>query len=105
MEVFMAATEKPTTLVCVFEDRLEAERAVDELEQAGFHHDQIGYALRGSDVNRGGMITDTVGAKDGVGAVTGAITGGVVGGVLAAAVAFVLPGVGPVLAGGILASF
>jgi hypothetical protein len=101
----MANTEQRTTLVCVFEDRYEAERAVDELETAGFRHDELGYAIRGEDAVRGGMITDTVGAKDGRGAATGAITGGVVGGVLAAAVALVLPGVGPVLAGGVLASF
>jgi len=101
----MASNQRRTTLVSVFEDRLEAERAVDELEQFNFKHDEIGYAIRGSDAVRGGMITDTAGAKDGRGAVAGAITGGVVGGVLAAAVALVLPGVGPVLAGGVLASF
>jgi hypothetical protein len=92
-------------IVAVFDDRLEAERAVDELEHARFDKDQVGFALRGSDVKRGGMITDTVGAKDNVGAVAGAITGGMVGGVLGAAAALFIPGVGPVVAGGILASF
>lgn len=98
------ATER-TTLVAAFEDRLEAEKAVDDLEQAGFRNDEIGFALRGSDVGRGGMITDEQGAKDAKGALTGAVTGGMVGGVLGAAAALLIPGVGPVVAGGVLASF
>jgi hypothetical protein len=48
------------------------------------------------------MITDATGTKDGKGAVTGAVTGGVTGAVLAAAASLLLPGVGPVVAGGIL---
>ena len=53
---------------------------------------------------RGGMIVDAEGTKDGKGAAAGMVTGGIVGGVLAAAVALI-PGVGPVLAGGVLAAF
>src|SRR3954466_13061242 len=93
-----------TLIVGVFDDRMEAERAVDELEQAGFTKDDVGFALRGSDVVRGGMVTDAVGTKDDTGAATGAVTGGVVGGLLGAAAALLIPGVGPVLAGGILAT-
>jgi len=93
------------TLVAVFEDRYEAEKALDDLEQAGFSHDDVGFALRGSDVTRGGMISDAEGAKDRPGALTGAVTGGVVGGMIGAAAALLVPGVGPVLAGGVLASF
>jgi hypothetical protein len=97
-------TATKTLLVGVFDDRLEAGRAVDELEQAGFTHDSVAFVLRGSDVTRGGTVTDTVGTKDEHGMVTGAITGGVMGGLLGAAAALVIPGVGPVLAGGILAT-
>ena len=92
-------------IVSVFDDRLAAEGAVDALHQAGFAHDKIGFALRGSDAVAGGMITDADGAKDAKGAVAGAVTGGMVGGVLAAAISLLIPGVGPVVAGGILASF
>jgi hypothetical protein len=92
-------------IVGVFEDRLRAEEAVDALHQAGFAHDKIGYALRGSDAVAGGMITDADGAKDAKGAVAGAVTGGMVGGVLAAGISLLIPGVGPLVAGGILASF
>lgn len=99
----MQATAK-TLLVGVFDDRMEAERAVDELEQAGFTHDSVAFVLRGGDVARGGTLTDAVGTKDEHGAVTGAIAGGVFGGLLGAAAALVIPGVGPVIAGGILAT-
>jgi hypothetical protein len=92
-----------TTLVAAFADRLEAERAVDELEQAGFGPEDIGYAIRGSDAVHGGMITDTQGAKDRRGAVAGMATGAGLGAVLGAAAALLIPGVGPVVAGGVLA--
>jgi hypothetical protein len=92
-------------VVGVFDDRIAAEEAVDALQAAGFAHDRIGYALRGADDVAGGMITDATGTKDAKGAMAGALTGGVVGGVLAAGISLLIPGVGPVLAGGILASF
>ena len=97
------ATQQRTTLVAAFEDRLEAERAVAELEEAGFSAADIGYAIRGSDAVEGGMITDTEGAKDGRGALAGMATGAGVGAVVGAAAALLIPGVGPVVAGGVLA--
>lgn len=92
-------------LIGIFDDRVAAENAVTELEAAGFTSDELGFAIRGSAAVRGGMITDASGTKDRSGAVAGAFTGGMVGGVLGAAAALLLPGVGPVVAGGILASF
>src|SRR6266550_7692703 len=89
-----------TTLIAVFDDRMEAERAIRDLEAANFRGDQLVFVIRGSDATAGGMITDTVGAKDGKGAAAGAITGAVAGGVLAAAASVLLPGAGPVLAAG-----
>lgn len=97
----MAATGR-TTLVGVFEDRAEAEQAVVDLERAGFNAEQVGYAIRGADDVRGGMITDASGTKDGVGAARGAATGASVGAILGAAAALMLPGVGPVVSLGIL---
>jgi hypothetical protein len=90
--------------VAVFDDRYEAEQAVDELERSGFTHEDVGFALRGSDVVEGGTVTDAIGTKDDTGAAAGAMTGGVVGGLFGAAMAMVLPGIGPILAGGILAT-
>ena len=34
-----------STVVGVFEDRQQADRAIDELGRAGFRHDQIGVAM------------------------------------------------------------
>ena len=92
-------------IVGVFDDRSAAERAVDALYQAGFTDDHIGFVIRGADDVRGGMIVDAEGTKDGKGAMTGAVTGGMLGGILAAAIAVLIPGVGPVLAGGVMAAF
>jgi hypothetical protein len=89
-------------VVGVFDDRYAAEQAVDDLEQAGFHHDQVGYAIRGADAVAGGMITDAVGTKDARGAVTGLIGGGAIGAILGAAAALIVPGVGPMISAGIL---
>lgn len=100
-----ASTASDQAMVGVFNDRMAAEEAVDALHAAGFDHDRIGFAIRGADDVAGGMIVDAVGTKDGKGAVAGALTGGMVGGILAAAVSLLIPGVGPVVAGGILASF
>jgi hypothetical protein len=94
--------QQRTTLIAAFEDRTKATRAVDELEQAGFTADEIGFALRGADVAEGGMLTDTQGAKDGRGALAGMATGAGLGAVLGAAAALLVPGVGPVIAGGVL---
>ncbi len=102
----MATSESvEPAVVAVFQERDAAENAVDALHQAGFAPDKIGFVIRGREEVAGGMITDTEGTKDAKGALAGAVTGGVVGGMLAAAAAFLIPGVGPVLAGGILASF
>ena len=96
------ATTGRTSLVGVFEDRTQAEQAVQDLERAGFKADEIGYAIRGATDVRGGMITDASGTKDGKGAATGAATGAGVGAILGAAAAMLLPGVGPVVSLGIL---
>ena len=92
-----------STVVGVFEDRAAAERAIEELRRDGFNDDQIGYVVRD---NRSTTDTVTGGQKTlaGEGAATGAISGGVVGGVLGAAAALLIPGFGPAIAGGILAT-
>jgi len=93
-------------LVAAFNNRNEAELAVDELKRAGFDKDQIGFALRGEDVYEGGMATDATGTKDARGAIKGATTGGLIGGLIGAvAFATVAPGVGAILAGSLLTGF
>ena len=92
------------SVVAMFEDRNAAEAAVETLRQANFDEDSLGFAIRGSDAVAGGMLVDAEGAKDGKGAVAGAAAGAAIGGTLAVAAALI-PGVGPILAGGVIAAF
>ena len=91
-------------MVGVFESREEAELVVDELRQSGFAEKEIGFVIRGDDAVAGGVITDATLTKDGQGAVKGMVAGGLAGGLLGAAAVLVIPGVGPLLAMGVLAS-
>ena len=95
-------TQTRSCIGAIFDDRYQAEQAVDDLAQSGFKPSEIGFAIRGSDAIEGGTITDAVGTKDGQGAVTGLIGGGFIGGLLGAAAALIVPGVGPILAAGVL---
>jgi len=95
-----------STLVGVFPDRDRAEQCVDELRRVGFLDEQIGFTMQ--DPGRSTSNTTVIDHHDhddgdvsaGEGMVTGAVTGGLVG----AAAALFIPAVGPILAGGILAS-
>jgi hypothetical protein len=91
-------------LIASFEDRTEAERALDDLAHAGFERADLGFALRGMDVGHDGMITDETGAGDAVGAAKGAIAGGVLGTLIGAAASIMIPGFGPVYLAGLLFS-
>ena len=90
-------TIERSTVVGVFEDRILAEHALDNLHQAGFSDDVIGFVVRDL------ATTDAIQRDTAAGAATGAVGGGVVGGLLGAAAALLIPGLGPALAGGILA--
>ena len=90
-------TIERSTVVGVFEDRILAEHALDNLHQAGFSDDAIGFVVRDL------ATTDAIQRDTAAGAATGAVGGGVVGGLLGAAAALLIPGLGPALAGGILA--
>ena len=97
-------TPNGSTLVGIFQSRYEAELALDELRQAGFDHKDIGFAIRGDDAVAGGAITDALLTKDGHGAAKGMVAGGIAGALVGAAAVLVLPGIGPILSMGILAS-
>ncbi len=93
-------------IVGVFQDRAQAEKAVHDLEGAGFNENQIGYAIRkpGEQGEPAFNIGESQGPSPmGKVPLTGAATGGVIGGIAGAAAALLIPGIGPVLAGGILA--
>jgi hypothetical protein len=98
-----------TTVVGVFDDRLQADRAVDELRRAGFRDDQIGVAMRydaAGDMAGDATIVDSTAADEtraGTGAIAGAL-GGLGLGALAGlgVLSGVIPVVGPAIAGGTL---
>jgi uncharacterized protein (TIGR02271 family) len=93
------------TVVGLFRDTAQAEEAIRDLKAAGFSDREIGVIMQDRDEQRR-LATDT-GTKAGEGAATGAVSGGVLGGIvglLAGVGALVIPGVGPIVAGGALAS-
>jgi hypothetical protein len=97
-------TREQQTIVAVFSTEERARAAIRDLHEAGFTDDQIGFVHR----NNNETIPETAEehAEDQAtterGAAAGGVTGGVVGGLLGAAAALFIPGVGPVVAGGIL---
>jgi len=93
------------TIVGVFNQRDDAEHAIRDLKDAGFSGDQIGIAMR--DRNVQGQLAEDTGTHAAEGAVTGAVGGGVLGGLAGLLIgigALAIPGVGPVVAGGVLAT-
>ncbi len=94
--------------VGVFSHRRDAEAALTDLRTAGFDMNQV--SVVGKDANdasrlAGGNVADRT--KTGEGAATGAATGGALGGLgglLVGLGALAIPGIGPVLAGGALAT-
>jgi hypothetical protein len=96
-----------STFVGVFDDRLQADRAVDELRRAGFRDDQIGVAMRydAGDATIGGTAdaADADGTHAGSGAITGVLTGLGLGALAGFGVlSGVIPVIGPAIAGGTL---
>jgi uncharacterized protein (TIGR02271 family) len=95
----------PGTVVGLFRKTIAAERAVRDLKNAGFTDRQIGVIMRDPEQER--KLAEQTGTKAGEAAAAGAITGGALGGlvgVLAGIGALVIPGIGPIIAGGALAS-
>jgi hypothetical protein len=93
-----------STVVGVFDDRLQADRAVDELRRAGFRDDQIGVAMR-YDAGDAAVsdVAETEGSHAGTGAVTGVVAGLGLGALAGLGVlSGVIPVVGPAIAGGTL---
>lgn len=80
----------------VFSTEEQAGKAIDDLRRAGFKDDELGFLARARAVNTEEEITS--------GTTEGMVEGGVVGGALGAAASLLIPGFGPVVAGGILAA-
>ena len=80
----------------IFRDPTQARRAIDELKRAGYSDQEIGYLTRVGTEERGDDMVSS--------AATGAVGGGIIGGLLGAVVSLFIPGIGPFVAGGILAA-
>lgn len=96
--------EKKPTLVGVFEDRYEAQKAVDDLRQAGFAEGDVDFALRGEEAVAGGMITDAPLTRDGRGALKGILGGGLAGIFVAAVASIFVPDATPLVDMGLVGS-
>ena len=90
------------TVVGLFARRRDAEGAIRDLKTAGFRDDQIGVALQEREEQ--GDLLESTGAKEAQGAAVGALSGGLVGGLIGLLGSLLVPGVGPILVGGLLAS-
>jgi len=100
----MTAARDRTTVVGVFHDRSDADRAVDELRKAGFRNDQIGVVAKHDDANET-VTTAEEGSQAGTGALAGIVAGAGIGGLVGLGiVAGIIPVLGPVIAGGTLAT-
>ena len=94
-----------STVAGLFTERADAERAINDLKDAGFRPDDVGVAMRDRD-EQGALVEET-GTRAAAGAGTGALGGGILGGLVGWLVgigALAIPGIGPVLAGGALAT-
>jgi len=101
----MQSTTSRDLAVGVFDDRDDAERAINGLKDAGFNPDQISVMAR--DRDQQGSLAEDTGTEAGTGAATGALTGGLLGGVagwLIGIGALAIPGIGPIIAAGPLAA-
>ena len=87
----------PGTIVGLFRSQVDAERAIRDLKDAGIAQSRIGVAMKDRDAQR------EPGEDSGEATSPEGILGGVVG-LLAGVGALAIPGVGPIIAGGALAS-
>lgn len=93
------------TIFGLFRSRQDAERAIQDLRAAAFPDSGIGVLMQ--DPEAGRRLAEDTGTAGGEGAKAGAVGGGVFGGVLgllAGVGALAIPGIGPLMAGGALAS-
>lgn len=95
--------------VGVFSNSQQAESALTDLRNSGFPMDRVSLVAKDTDRRdvAGVGVSDRPGDGVAEGAKTGAVTGGVVGGLvglIGSLTALTVPGVGPVVAGGTIAS-
>lgn len=97
-------TNNGRTVIGVFDNVDAAERAINDLKVSGFTPDSISVVTRDRDTNNT-LVEDTGVNQAGKGAVSGALGGGTLGAVLGWLLAggtALIPGVGPIIAAGVL---
>jgi hypothetical protein len=103
-----AAADQDTTgrtVVGMFTNRPDAEAAIRELKAAGFGDEWIGVAFQDVEERRDVRnLMETTGHQVAGRAATGAVSGGLVGGLIGLLGSLLIPGVGPIVVGGVLAS-
>ena len=100
----MAVTQR-STVVAVFNTRDDANRAVEDLQRAGFSRDQIGVVAQDADGKIRTQTKEGEGTRAAEGAAIGAATGAGVGALVSLGMSFgVIPVIGPILAIGPLAT-
>ncbi|HXS15471.1 MAG TPA: general stress protein [Candidatus Saccharimonadales bacterium] len=92
------------TVLGIFDNRMDAESAIDDLEASGYQTRDISILMRDRNDAEFAKSSGTIVADN---TVTGAVTGGVIGGIAGLLIgigAIVVPGVGALLIGGPLAA-
>ena len=98
-----AAGRTSRAVVGLFDRQDAAQTALRALRAAGFSDQAIGVVMRDLGSGRD-LLDETLEGGAAKGAATGAATGGMVGGLLGLLGSLLLPGVGPIVAGGVLGS-
>lgn len=100
---FDSANRTGRTVVGLFRNRGDAERAIKELKDAGFTREQIGIAINDRGAQRD-LARDAGTSQTGKVAAAGAVSGGLLGGIIGLLGSLLIPGIGPIVAGGVLES-
>jgi uncharacterized membrane protein len=89
-------------VVGMFRNRADAEAAIRDLRNAGFAEEQIGVAMQ--DQPQQEELAESTGSQVAQGVATGAVSGGILGGLIGLIGSLLIPGLGPVVVGGLLAA-
>jgi len=89
-------------IVGMFRNRSDAEAAILDLRTSGFSEERIGVAMQDPDEQV--TLAERTGSDVAEGAATGAVSGGILGGIIGLLGSLLVPGIGPVVVGGLLAS-
>jgi hypothetical protein len=90
------------TVVGMFRSRRNAEAAIRDLKASGFIDEQIGVAMQDEAEQR--ELLESSGGQAAEGAAAGALSGGILGGLIGLLGSTLVPGLGPIVVGGVLAS-